>query len=214
MYNELNKINNSIKNQNDYIKKDAEYKSYLKDLQIQFKDLLQFELMEAMHNNINIYDLDFKKSIIFQVVEDYKAQKQNNNIFAKYENEVRLYLLQNYYAIANQSRMYIKRQADNTQAIQDDYKKQIAIDKWNLQRERERVKLAIERKKLQQLQQKQVQKQYKPVQARQQQRCYYAPVRGGSGGEVAKVLLYIMLAPVVIFGLIIYGFISAAVKTK
>ena len=213
MYNELNKINNSIKNQNDYIKKDAEYKSYLKDLQIQFKDLLQFELMEAMHNNINIYDLDFKKSIIFQVVEDYKAQKQNNNIFAKYENEVRLYLLQNYYAIANQSRMYIKRQADNTQAIQDDYKKQIAIDKWNLQRERERVKLAIERKKLQQLQQKQIQKQYKPVQARQPQR-YYTPIRSGSGGEIAKVLIILMFAPIAIFGLIIYGFISAAAKTK
>lgn len=96
---------------------------------------------------------------------------------------------------------------------QGDYKKQIAIDKWNMQRERERVKLAIEREKLQQLQQKQIQKQYKPVQARQPQR-YYTPIRSGSGGEVAKVLLYIMLAPLVIFVIIIYGFISAAAKTK
>ena len=93
---------------------------------------------------------------------------------------------------------------------QDDYKKQIAIDKWNVQRERERVKLAIEREKLQQLQQK----QYTPAQARQQQRYYYTPVRSGSGGEVAKVLIYLMFAPIAIFAIIIYGFISAAAKSK
>lgn len=96
---------------------------------------------------------------------------------------------------------------------QDNYKKQIAIEKWNIQRQKERVKLQIEAEKLKQLQQKQIQKQYKPVQARQPQQ-YYTPIRSGSGGEVAKILIYIMLAPVAIFGIIIYGFISAAAKTK
>ena len=96
---------------------------------------------------------------------------------------------------------------------QDDYKKQIAIEKWDIQRQRERMKLQIEAEKLKQLQQKQIQKQYKPVQARQPQR-YYTPIRSGSGGEIAKVLIFLMFAPVAIFGLIIYGFISAAAKTK
>lgn len=96
---------------------------------------------------------------------------------------------------------------------QDDYKKQIAIEKWDIQRQRERMKLQIEAERLKQLQQKQIQKQYKPVQARQPQR-YYAPIRSGSGSEVAKVLIFLMFAPVAIFGLIIYGFISAAAKTK
>lgn len=96
---------------------------------------------------------------------------------------------------------------------QDDYKKQIAIEKWDIQRQREHMKLQIEAEKLKQLQQKQIQKQYKPVQARQPQR-YYTPIRSGSGGEIVKVLIFLMFAPVAIFGLIIYGFISAAVKTK
>lgn len=96
---------------------------------------------------------------------------------------------------------------------QDDYKKQIAIEKWDMQRQKERMKLQIEAEKLKQLQQKQIQKQYKPVQARQPQR-YYTPIRSGSGGDIAKVLIYLMFAPVAIFGLIIYGFISAAAKTK
>lgn len=96
---------------------------------------------------------------------------------------------------------------------QDDYKKQIAIEKWDIQRQRERMKLQIEAERLKQLQQKQIQKQYKPVQTRQPQR-YYTPIRSGSGGEIAKVLIFLMFAPIAIFGLIIYGFISAAAKTK
>lgn len=96
---------------------------------------------------------------------------------------------------------------------QDNYKKQIAIEKWNIQRQKERVKLQIEAEKLKQLQQKQIQKQYKPVQAKQPQQ-YYTPIRSGSGGEIAKVLIILMFAPVAIFGLIIYGFISAAAKSK
>ena len=130
----------------------------------------------------------------------------NTDVLLYNKDYTRQYLNKKYYTIARQVEQIQKKTAPQNQ---DDYKKQIAIDKWNLQRERERVKLAIEREKLQQLQQK----QYKPVQARQQQRCY-TPIRSGSGGDIAKVLIYLMFAPVAIFGLIIYGFISAAAKTK
>ena len=75
------------------------------------------------------------------------------------------------------------------------------------------MKLQIEAERLKQLQQKQIQKQYKPVQTRQPQR-YYTPIRSGSGSEIAKVLIYLMFAPIAIFGIIIYGFISAAAKSK
>lgn len=199
MYDELNKINNSIKNQNDYTRKNAEYKSYLKDLQLQFKDTLHFELTQALQNNVVIYDLDFKKYIINQVVEDYKALK-NNDAFLKYESDIRIYLAQNYYTIANQVRMYQKRQDEITQNT-DDYKKQIAIERWNIQRQREQIKLQKEAEQLRQLQQKQnINAQVQP--------------KSNDGLQAAKIILCILFAPITIIGLILWGVLSAAAKSK
>jgi hypothetical protein len=87
---------------------------------------------------------------------------------------------------------------------QDDYKKQIALEKWDMQRQRELLKIKQLKQKIAQNEQK-----YNMRQAPKQ------PAKtSGNGGEVAKVLLYLMFAPIAIFGLIIYGFISAAAKTK
>lgn len=87
---------------------------------------------------------------------------------------------------------------------QDDYKKQIALDKWELQRKKELLKIKQLEQKIAQDKQK-----YNMRQAPKQ------PAKTSrSGSEVAKILLYLMFAPVAIFGFVIYGFISAAAKTK
>ena len=200
MYNELNNIKMAINQQTGELKEAKK-----KQIEIETtKSILIDALTEELKARENIFDDDTKAEALESVV-------QNAHFILYSKAYTRQFLSSKYYIIANKVYSIQKKTAPQNQ---DDYKKQIAIEKWNIQRERERVKLAIEREKLQQLQQKQIQKQYKPVQAKQQQRCYYAPVRSGSGGEVAKVLLYIMLAPVAIFGLILYGFISAAAKAK
>ena len=199
MYDELNKINNSIKNQNDYTRKNAEYKSYLKDLQLQFKDALHLELTQALQNNVVIYDLDFKNYIVNQVVEDYKALK-NNDAFLKYESDIRIYLAQSYYTIANQVRMYQKRQDEVTQTT-DDYRRQIALERWNIQRQREQIKLQKEAEQLRQLQQKQnINVQVQP--------------KSNNGLQAFKIIMMVLFAPIAIIGLILWGVLSAAAKSK
>ena len=199
MYDELNKINNSIKNQNDYTRKNAEYKSYLKDLQLQFKDALHLELTQALQNNVVIYDLDFKNYIVNQVVEDYKALK-NNDAFLKYESDIRIYLAQSYYTIANQVRMYQKRQDEVTQNT-DDYRRQIALERWNIQRQREQIKLQKEAEQLRQLQQKQnINVQVQP--------------KSNNGLQAFKIIMMVLFAPIAIIGLILWGVLSAAAKSK
>lgn len=199
-------LNNRIKmiqnNQEQFIvemKETQKQQKQIEYIKAELDGLLWAELMESN----NIFDDEIKAIVIDTCMN-------NSDVLLYNKDYTRQYLNKRYYTIARQVEQIQKKTAPKNQ---DDYKKQIALDKWELQRERERVKLAIEREKLQQLQQKQIQKQYKPVQARQPQR-YYTPIRSGSGGEVAKVLIYIMLAPLFIFGLVIYGFISAAAKTK
>lgn len=211
--NSINNINMSIISRKQQEQKEAEAKKMLIDLKANFKSFLRDNIIEALECKSNIYIDDVKSYLIDKTITQYKKTLSVDGVQrfnAKYNDNILIFLNDIYYTTCKQAEQIHKKQ---TPQNQDDYKKQIAIDKWNLQRERERVKLAIEREKLQQLQQKQIQKQYKPVQTRQPQR-YYTPIRSGSGGEVAKVLIYIIFAPVAIFWLIIYGFISAAAKTK
>ena len=190
MYNELNNIKMAINQQTGELKE-----SKKKQIEIETTNSILIDaLTEELKARENIFDDDTKAEALESVL-------QNAHFILYSKAYTRQFLSSKYYIVANKVYSIQKKTAPQNQ---DDYKKQIAIDKWNIQRERERIKIQIEAE----------QKQYKPVQARQQQRYYYTPVRSGSGGEVAKVLLYIMLAPVAIFGLILYGFISAAAKSK
>ena len=193
--------------------KEAEAKKMLIDLKANFKSFLRDNIIEALECKSNIYIDDVKSYLIDKTIQQYQNTLNVDGVQrfnAKYKDSILIFLNDIYYTTCKQAEQIHKKQTPQNQV---DYKQQIAIDKWNIQRERERVKLAIEREKLQQLQQKQTQKQYKTIQARPQQRIY-TPVRSGSGGEVAKVLIYIMFAPLAIMGLILYGFISAAAKSK
>ena len=199
MYNELNNIKRAVDQQAIEMKKTQEHQKRVEYVKNELDGLLWAELVDKN----NVFDNEVKAIAIDSVVS-------NTDVLLYNKDYTRQYLNKKYYTIARQVEQIQKKTAPQNQ---DDYKKQIAIEKWNIQRERERVKLQIEAERLKQLQQKQIQKQYKPVQTRQPQR-YYTPIRSGSGSEIAKVLIYLMFAPIAIFGIIIYGFISAAAKSK
>lgn len=195
-------LNNRIKlmeeNQNIIIaemkesQKNQKQVEYIKN---ELDGLLWADMME--HNNI--FDDEIRSIIVDDCISTTDVLLYNKDY-------TRQYLNKRYYTIARQVEQIQKKTAPKNQ---DDYKKQIAIEKWDLQRQKELLKIKQLEQKITQNEQK-----YNIRQAPKQPTKQVYINRSGSGGEVAKVLLYLMFAPVAIFGLIIYGFISAAAKTK
>lgn len=187
-------LNNRIKlmqdNQEHFIVEMKETQKQQKQIEYiknELDGLLWAELMESN----NIFDDEIKAVVIDTCMN-------NSDVLLYNKDYTRQYLNKRYYTIARQVEQIKKKTAPKNQ---DDYKKQIAIEKWNLQRQKELLKI----------------KQLEQKTAQNEQKCKAKQVyvkRSGNGGEVVKVLLYLMFAPFVIFGLIIYGFISAASKTK
>lgn len=189
-------LNNRIKliqdNQEHFIvemKETQKQQKQVEYIKAELDGLLWAELME----NKNIFD-DEVKAVVIDVVMN------NTDVLLYNKDYTRQYLNKRYYTIARQVEQIQKKTAPKNQ---DDYKKQIALDKWDLQRQKELLKIKQLKQKIAQNEQK--------CNTKQPRKQIYAK---RSGGEVAKVLIYIMLAPIAIFGLIIYGFISAAAKTK
>lgn len=156
--------------------------------------LLWADMME--HNNI--FDDEIRSIIIDDCMSTTDVLLYNKDYTYQY-------LCKRYYTIARQVEQIKKKTSTENQP---GYKERIAIEKWDLQRQRELLK--IEKLK-QDINKNNIKYNMKQPQQRQQQKIVY---RSGSGGEIAKVLIYLMFAPFAIFGLIIYGFISAAAKTK
>lgn len=156
--------------------------------------LLWADMME--HNNI--FDDEIRSIIIDDCMSTTDVLLYNKDYTYQY-------LCKRYYTIARQVEQ-IKKKTEATN--KPDYRQRIAIEKWNLQRQKELLKIKQLEQKIAQNEQK-----YNIRQApkRPAKTIYKA---SGSGSEVAKVLLYLMFAPIAILGLIIYGFISAAAKTK
>lgn len=184
-------LNNRIKlmqdNQEQFIvemKETQKQQKQVEYIKTELDGLLWAELMESK----NIFD-DEVKAIVIDVVMN------STDVLLYNKDYTRQYLNKRYYTIARQVEQIKKKtEASN----KPDYRERIAIEKWDLQRQKELLKIK-------QLEQK--------CNAKQPQKQIYVK-RSGNGGEVAKVLLYIILAPVAIFGLILYGFISAAAKSK
>ena len=149
MYDELNKVSRAVNGQTLQKKKDAQYKVCLADLKIQLKDFLQIQLFEDLKNKENIFDIDYKMHTISQSIKDFKSTLKHVEIFEKYENELKIYLLSSYYNIANQTRIIVER---SKKEKEDDYKKQIAFEKWDIQKQREQIRLQKETEQLKRLQ--------------------------------------------------------------
>ena len=187
MYNELNNISRAVSGQATQKKKDAQYKQYLSDLKIQLKDLLQLELFEGLKNNENIFDIDYKLHTISKTLEGFKSTLKYVDIFNKYENDVKIYLLSNYYNIANQSRIIYQR--NNKETTQSQQLKNDILE----------IKKQQEAEKLKKLQQQNAQRQ----QAQQQ--------KSSDGMQILGIILTIVCFPI---GLLILSILSAASKQK
>lgn len=213
------KVNQAINEQSEAVKKDNEYKQYLNDLKTQFKEIIQSELMEAIQQNKNIFDNEYKIYIINNVVEEFQKYSCGDSVetlrrFLKYKTELKSFLFQKYYSIANQCRMMHKKSIEHEKQQNNDidYRQKIAIEKWDIQRQKELLKIKQLEQKIAKNEQKYNIRQAQKCTIRQVQPCY-AP-QGTVVIEIVKAFMFIMFAPIAIFGLIIYGFISAAAKTK
>ena len=195
MYNELNNISRAVNGQALELKKTQQQQKQAEYIKSELRSMLQNELMDLN----DIFSDDTKATAIENVL--------NNTIILLYSKDyTRQFLNDKYYTIARQVEQ-IRKKTEATN--KPDYKERIAIEKWDLQRQKELLK--IEKLK-QDINKNNIKYNMKQPQQRTATRTIYKT--SGSGGEVAKVLLYLMFAPVAIFGLIIYGFISAAAKTK
>lgn len=188
MYNELNNISRAVSGQATQKKKDAQYKQYLSDLKIQLKDLLQLELFEGLKNNENIFDIDYKLHTISKTLEGFRSTLKYVDIFKKYENDVRIYLLSSYYNIANQTRIIYQRNNKETTQSQ-----QIKNDILQIKKQQEA-------EKLRRLQQQNAQRQ----QVQQQQ-------KSNDGMQILGIILTIICFPI---GLLILSIFAAASKQK
>lgn len=191
MYNELNNISRAVNGQALELKKTQQQQKQAEYIKSELRSMLQNELMDLN----DIFSDDAKAIAIESVL--------NNTIVLLYSKDyTRQFLNDKYYTIARQVEQ-IKKKTEATN--KPDYRERIAIEKWNLQRQKELLKIK-------QLKQKTAQNEQKYNAKRPQKQMYVK--RSGNGGEVVKVLLCLMFAPIAIFGFVIYGFISAAAKTK
>lgn len=191
-------LNNRIKmiqdNQNQLIvemKETQKNQKQVEYIKSELKNMLLCELMELD----NLYNIDIKAIAIENVL--------NNTTILLYNKDfTRQFLNEKYYQVARQVEQIKKK---TTTENQPGYRERIAIEKWDLQRQKELLKIKQLEQKIENDKQKHNMKQA-PKQVHMK--------RSGNGSELAKVLLCLMFAPIAIFGLIIYGFISCACKTK
>lgn len=198
-------LNNRIKmienNQTQAIiemKKSQENQKQVEYIKSELKNMLLCELLELD----NLYNIDIKAIAIENVLNNTTTLLYNKNFTRQFLNE-------KYYQVARQVEQIKKKTAPKNQ---DDYKKQIAIEKWDLQRQKELLKIKQLEQKIARNEQK-----YNVRQAQKQSSKQIKTVYSGQGAvaiEIIKAFMFIMFAPIAIFGLIIYGFISAAAKTK
>lgn len=188
MYNELNNISRAVNGQAIQKKKDTEYKQYLNELKIQLKDLLQLELFEGLKNNENIFNIDYKMHTISKTLEGFESTLKYDDIFKKYENDVRIYLLSSYYNIANQTRIIYQRTSKETTQSQ------------HLKNDILEIKKQQEVEKLKKLQQQNASKKAQQVQKNQT-----------NWVQVVGIIASIIFLPI---GFIILCILSAANKQK
>lgn len=198
MYNELNNISRAVNGQTIQKMRKDEYKNNLNDLKIQLKELLQIEILEGLKNNENIFDFDYKIHTIESVLNGRELQADKIT-FLKYKNELKNYMLQSYYSIANQTRIIYNRTNEQTN-------------------EQERIKLEILEIKKQQEAEKLKKLQTQNAQKQQTQTKQKQVVRYNNGNNWGVYLLKIikwsiLLTFGVAFGLV-YMVIKAACDRK
>ena len=195
MFNELNKINQSINQQAVEIKKTQEHQKMVEYVKSELDGILLASLMTKN----NIFDDDIKSIAIDEVIN-------NTDVLLYNKDYTRQYVNKRYYTIARQVEQVKKKQSDN-----DDYKKRIAIEKWELQRQKMQLQIERERQKNNTKQQKEAVKiqQQKAIQRQQ-----VMQVIGKILLTFIKITLYISIAPLFIIGFLFIGFLGGMMKGK
>jgi hypothetical protein len=183
MYDYLNNISRNIEQNHVDIKKSQEHQKKVEYIQNELESALFGALQEYVKEyNYNIYDEDIKSMAIEDVL--------NTNDLKLYNTEYTMqYLNKKYYTIARQVEQVEKKQNTN----KDDYKKQIALEKWEIEK--------------QLMQQKLNEKNQKEAEKYQQDQEILKKQRFDGILKLITILCCVLFAP---FILVIYG----ASKTK
>lgn len=210
MYNELNKISQSIVTSKQAKQQIKEQEAFEKELQNEFLQIMQEQLIFAYEDGLNIFLNETKENIIGKVFDEYMT-KNNSTAWVerfnkKYRKNLQQFLNQNYFTVAGKAERIAKKQGVN-----NDYKKQIAIEKWNLQKQ-------IMQQKLNEKSQKEAEKQQMELLRRQQ-------IRKQQINDILKVIsqilvftmkatAYIVIAPLFVIACFAGGFLGGMIKLK
>ncbi len=201
MYDYLNNISRNIEQNHVDIKKSQEHQKKVEYIQNELESALFGALQEYIKEyNYNIYDEDIKSMAIETVL--------NNNDLKLYNPDYTIqYLNKKYYTIARQVEQVEKKQNAN----KDEYKKQIALEKWNLQKQIMQQKINEKsQKEAEQEQMEQLRKQ----QIRQQQINDILRIVGKVLVFTCKATLYMLLTPLFVIALFGGGFLGGMIKLK
>lgn len=225
MYDYLNNITKSIDNQAT-----AQESKSSRKFKIENNLLVKLEyyIKHYKTKNKNIYDVNIQDEIIQKTLHscfgDLESQQDYNNI-EDYVNSYQLkderidedyyylFCMKNYLKCCRNVENFIKK--SNELTSKDDYKKQIALEKWELQKQ-------IMEQKLQDTNNKEAEKQrqeaFRMRQIKQQQRQAAINTAIEIIGKMlvftAKATIYIIVLPLKIAALFLGGFVGGMVKMK
>lgn len=215
MYNELNNISRAVSSQAN-ISESKSQKKYKLENNLLIK--LEYYIRKYKDEKKDIYNVSIQDEIIQKTIRscfgELQSQLDPNNPADFVENYqtneekideeyVYIYCMRHYLTCCRNIENYVKNEKKSNEN-QDEYKKQIALEKWEIQRQKELLKMKVLEQKIAQNEQKFNMNRSKQPQTRQQNRS----------GDATKIILYLIIAPFLLFGLVIYGFISAAAKSK
>lgn len=210
MYDELNKISSGILSKSQAKQQIKEQEAFEKELQNEFLEIMQEQLIFAYEDGLNIFLNETKENIIEKVFDEYMT-KNNSTAWVerfnkKYRKNLQQFLNQNYFTVAGKAERIAKKQGVN-----NDYKKQIAIEKWGLQKQ-------IMQQKLNEKSQKEAEKQRMEAlrlqQIRKQQINDILKVISQILVFTMKATAYIVIAPLFVIACFAGGFLGGMIKLK
>ena len=195
MYDYLHSISRNIEQNQVDIKKSQEHQKQIEFVQSELDGLLMSQLKESD----NIYSDDTKDMIIDTIINSTDLRLYSIDY-------TRQYLLKRYYTMARQVEQIKKKQGVN-----DDYKKQIALEKWDLQKQIMQQKIS---EKSQKEAEKERMEQLRKRQARQELIGSLLSIAGKVFVFTCKATVYMILAPLFIIACFGGGFLGGMIKLK
>lgn len=186
-----------------------ERKDFLKECQNELKALLLNMLIEEKKDGTNIYLDTCKDYLINDVLTRYINSQKNKYLIDRleknYKKDLQHFLILNYYAICGTAEKIAKKQTEDV----EDYKKQIALERWNLQRQKMQLQIEREKQKNTYKSQKEAERIYK-IQTAQRQKIVNntAKISNDLIVTVIKIFLGITFAPLLIMGFLLIGFLN------